>query len=79
MGIRLSTDRAGCLSLPALNYPKMSCGSDLKAWRHPAIRRLHIRHGPNFHLPINEALPKGDPIDIGFLLSLIQDRGVELP
>ena len=45
----------------------------MQARRRPAILGLHIHDGLVFHLPINEALTKGGPVDIGFLLGRIQD------
>ncbi len=47
----------------------------MEARRNLAIHRIHIHDGPAFHLPINEALAKGNPVNIGFLLRRIHDIG----
>jgi hypothetical protein len=48
---------------------------DPQAWHRPAILHLHVHDGLAFHIPINEALAKGNAMDIGFLLGHIKDLG----
>ena len=49
----------------------------MPSWRGPAIRRLQIRDGLTLHLPLNEALGKGNPVNIGFLLGGVNAIGRE--